>query len=129
MLMRTHDGTVHKDVFKVWVVTHGSEKTLENAIPTPTIEADIDAVPLAELSGQCPPMCSGSSQPKDSFHEQTVIPTGSAGITCLAGQMWLHQRPHAVIEFPIFQSCWPPYPVTSLNHKLSGLGILNVNTT
>ena len=106
--MRAHDRRVDEDVFKVRIITQGPEKTLENPGLAPPVEADVNAVPLSEMSRQRSPMCTGSRQPENGFHEQTVVLPGPTRITCLARQMGLHQRPNAVIEFLFFQSCWPP---------------------
>ena len=112
MLMGPHDGAVYKDVLKVRIFGHCIKKTIKHTVTAPSVESDINRVPLAEVIRQCPPMSACSCQPKYAFHELSIVLAGSARITLLTGKMVLHLLPNAVAQFLSAQSCWPPiqYP-------------------
>jgi len=73
MLVRPHDGGVDDKVFEVGIFNQGIEKTLPNALLCPSAEALEYAVPVAKLSRQIAPRCSGANQPKHSVDEQPVV--------------------------------------------------------
>ena len=96
--MRADNGGVDHDVFEVWIIGHGSEQPIPDAILGPAREPHEHAVPIAEQLRQVPPWRTRPGQPQYRFHEQPVVSPSPAGIASLAGQVGLHPFPLVILQ-------------------------------
>lgn len=88
--MRTHDRCVDLQFFRSEVAELGGD-TLPSLGLRETVEALIDAVPLAEALGKVSPAGTGTQDPVDGIDESAVLfgTQRRASIARLAGQKWL----------------------------------------
>ena len=85
--MDPDDRAVDHDVFEVGVLGQPIEKTLPCALPGPSPEARVNAVPLAELVGQVAPRRSGTRDPQNRFDKKPIVLSAPTRVTDLARQI------------------------------------------
>ena len=67
--MRAHDGAVEHHAFHIRVVGKMGHHLSPHAVVAPARKALVDAVPVAILRGQEPPLRAAAQHPQHAFHE------------------------------------------------------------
>ncbi len=126
MLVRPHNGGVDDEVLEVWIFNQRIENTLPNVLLCPPTEALEHTIPVAKLTRQIAPRCSGTSQPKHSIHEQSIVLAVAPSVTFLTRNKRLDAPPLRI------RKCSPKSRSTSsvsiLNHIRKSEGIPYMST-
>ena len=98
MPMSAHDGGVDHHVLVIVLFGQELENPLENAALGPSVEALVDALPVAEALGQITPRDTGSKPEKNSFDEQPIVRRRAAHMAFAARQNVLDPIPLVIAQ-------------------------------
>jgi len=86
MLVGTNDGGIDEQLFHVGIATQHVGHALPDAAVTPTGEANICAMPVAQFARQISPRTACAQNPENRLDEETVVSRRTAWIAGLAWQ-------------------------------------------
>lgn len=84
MLMGANDGGINEQLLKVGITGKRARHAFPDACVSPTREADVGAMPIAEFRRQVTLRYAGSHDPKDRLDEKTIVFRGAARIAGFA---------------------------------------------